>query len=465
MSKPPEILWPEVPDEGGPGSLLGFSLTAVVVGALTGLVTGAFKWCLEDVSALRNYLVDGAQESTFLGFLAIVAICALCTALAAALVQHLEPHAEGSGIPRVEAVVAGKIPPGSPKILPVKFLGGLLAIGSGLALGREGPSVQMGGNVAVIVSRIFHRDRHDLRILVAAGAAAGLATAFNAPIAGGVFVLEELIRRFDPRTTIATLLASGSGFYSARLVLGSSGHDFQMPVLSAPTTDHAPVMLLLGIVAGVVGALYNRLILSSLNLMDVSRVPRIVRAAVIGAGVGAVAFFSPELVGGGDGLTQNALLGADAIALSTVAGILLVRIVLGVISYAAATPGGLFAPTLVLGSYLGLLVGGLVHAVAPQLTPEPEALALVGIAAFFTATVRAPITGMVLATELTGVTNQLPPMLGACALAMLVATALRSDPIYDALSARSSSAAEKNAIRRAEERERRRQARKERRNR
>lgn len=448
VSRSREILWPETPKGEGPGHLLGFSATAIVVGALTGLVTGTFKKALESVSEGRGALIEWAQHDRFLGLMAVMAVCAAGASLAAALVHRLEPHAEGSGIPRVEAVVAGRIPPGSPLILPIKYLGGLLAIGSGLALGREGPSVQMGGNIAITISRLTRRNSHDLRVLVAAGAAAGLATAFNAPIAGGVFVLEELIRRFDPRTTIATLLAAGSGFYSAKLVLGESGHDFDTALISAPTLAHAPVMLAVGVVAGLVGVAYNWLILSSLNIMDRSRLPCELRAGLIGAGIGCVAYFAPNLVGGGDSLTQHALLHGDSLALAAVAGILVARIGLGVLSYAAATPGGLFAPMLVLGSYVGLLVGIAGKAVIPQWTPEPTALALIGIAAFFTATVRAPLTGIVLATELTGVTTQLPPMLGACALAMLVATALRSEPIYDALSARSTRAAQRNATER-----------------
>lgn len=220
MVRPHQLLWPAPNPEDAPGGLLGFSATALVVGALTGLVTGSFRLALDAVSAGRTWLVGWARGTGARALLLVVLLCAAATAAAASLVHRIEPHAEGSGIPRVEGVVEGRVPPGRPLILPVKYVGGLLAIGAGLALGHEGPSVQMGGNIGIIASRIGRRNRHDLRILVAAGAAAGLATAFNAPIAGGVFVLEELIKRFDPRATLATLLASGSGFASARLLIG-----------------------------------------------------------------------------------------------------------------------------------------------------------------------------------------------------------------------------------------------------
>jgi CIC family chloride channel protein len=242
---------------------------------------------------------------------------------------------------------------------------------------------------------------------------------------------------------MATLLASGAGFASARLLLGGSGVEFPMPVPEAPSLTDMPMVLAVGVACGLLGWVYNHLVLASLTWADTTRIPREVRAGLIGAAIGALAFAAPDLVGGGDGLTQRALLSQGTMVV--VAGVLLLRIALGVVSYAALTPGGLFAPMLVVGSHLGLLLGLLGRHLAPSWTPAPSSLALIGIAAFFTATVRAPVTGLVLATELTGVTNQLPPMLGACALAMVVATVLRSEPIYDALTTRAARAARQNA--------------------
>lgn len=441
--RPHRAIWPEANSAEEPGRLLGFAVAALAVGCLTGVVTGAFRLALEVASSLRLALVSWRPEQPGLALAAAIVACGLASATAAALVHRLEPHAEGSGIPRVEAVVEGRVPPGRPAILPIKFAGGVLAIGAGLALGREGPSVQMGGNIGTIVGRVGRRSLHDLRILVAAGAAAGLATAFNAPLAGGVFVLEELVRRFDVRATMATLLASGAGFASARLLLGGSGVEFPMPEPEPPSLSGVPMVLAVGVACGLLGWAYNHLVLASLRWADASRLPRELRAGLIGAAIGAHAFAAPDLVGGGDGLTQSALLAEGS--LGAVAGVLLLRIALGVVSYAALTPGGLFAPMLVVGSHLGLVCGLLGRQLVPSWTPESSSLALIGIAAFFTATVRAPVTGLVLATELTGVTNQLPPMLGACAVAMVVATVLRSEPIYDALTSRAARAARQNA--------------------
>jgi chloride channel protein, CIC family len=417
-------------------SLIGFVVAAALVGVLTGISAASFRLLLERAARLRASLAGWAHGS-WIGLFVVVLVCTAAAAVAAALVHRIEPHAEGSGIPRVEAVADGRVRPDRFRILPVKYIGGLLAIGSGMALGREGPSVQMGGTAAVIVATITRRNLADLRVLVAGGAAAGLATAFNAPIAGGVFVLEELVKRFDPRTTIATLVASASGFAAAHLLV-KSGTEFHMARLADPRLVEYGWVVAIGIVTGLLGVLYNAAVMFALRQADASRLPKEVRAAATGALVGLLVWVAPDLAGSGGNLTQNALLGRGA--LLAITGVLVLRFVLGVVSYAAATPGGLFAPMLVLGSQSGLIVGLIAMHLTPHAVPSLAACALIGMAALFTASVNAPVTGLILATEMTGNTNQLPPMLGACAIAMLVATALRSESIYDRLAERAAQA-------------------------
>lgn len=424
--------WARIREPGNVPELTWLAVQAAVVGAITGLAAASFRLLLNDASGLRDDLIAWGHLHWW-GFLLVLAACGAATALAASLVHRVEPHAEGSGIPRVEAVIDGRTEPGSARILPVKYVGGLLSIGAGLALGREGPSVQMGGNAAIIVARLTRTSREHLQILVAGGAAAGLATAFSAPIAGGVFVLEELVKRFEPRTTLATLIATGSGFASAHLLLGDSGTELDTIEFAPPSLGQAGWVILVGLISGALGVGYNALMMAGLHFADTNRIPVEVRAAAIGVGIGAIAWFAPWLVGSGGNLTQSALLGQGTIG--AVLGVLAARVVLGVVSYAALTPGGLFAPMLVLGSYLGLAVGLVAGQLDPH-APEAAGLALIGMAAFFTASVRAPVTGIVLASEMTGSTTLLAPTLGACAVAMLVAMALRSEPIYDLLTTR-----------------------------
>ena len=214
---------------------------------------------LSEAGRWRTSLAGWAHHYWW-GLIVVVLISASATAAAAALVRRVEPHAEGSGIPRVEAIADGRVKPDRFRILPVKYIGGLLAIGAGLALGREGPSVQMGGTAAVIIASLTRRNSADLRVLVAGGAGAGLATAFNAPIAGGVFVLEELIKRFNLCTTVATLVASASGFAAAHLLVEAQD-DFYMAPLADPRLPDAGWVLAIGIVAGVLGVLYKKAVM------------------------------------------------------------------------------------------------------------------------------------------------------------------------------------------------------------
>jgi CIC family chloride channel protein len=353
---------------------------------------------------------------------------------AAWLVRCYSPQASGSGIPHVEAVLNEELPQAPFRIIPVKFVAGVLAIDSGLALGREGPSVQMAAAIAHLIGKEFRRGWPDCRVLLAAGAGAGLATAFNAPIAGAIFVLEELVRRFELRVAIVALGASATAISFSRVLLGEAA-DFHVGALAYSGAATRPLYFVLGAVVGLTAVVYNRLLLGTIATIDqLGRWPVELRAGVIGAGVGMLAWFAPDLVGGGDAITQRALAGADTLAVLPL--VFLLRLGLSAISYAAGTPGGLFAPMLVLGAQFGLFFGQLCQLVFPDLDIQPEGFAVVGMAAFFTGVVRAPLTGIVLVVEMTANVTMLLPMLGACFMAMLVPSLIRDAPIYDSLRAR-----------------------------
>ena len=249
------------------GSLVVLALLSLLVGAASGLVGAVFRLTLEQGDRLRDAVIAWAHGRELVGLLLIIGVSAAATGLAAWLVRRHSPEAAGSGIPHVEAVLNGDLPPASFTLIPVKFFGGLLAIGAGLALGREGPSVQMGASLAHLVGVIFRRSWPDSRVLLAAGAGAGLATAFGAPIAGAVFVLEELVRRFDTRITITTLGASAGAIAVARVLLGNAP-DFHVAPLPQPGFGTLPIYLALGVVAGFLGIAYNRTLLSTLAAAD-----------------------------------------------------------------------------------------------------------------------------------------------------------------------------------------------------
>ena len=417
------------------GNLAALALLSLVVGAGTGLIAAYFRIALDQANALRDRLIDWGHGQwsygqSWTGFAAVVGACAVATAVAAMLVRRLVPQASGSGIPHVEAVLHGAAPPAPYLLVPVKFVGGILAIGAGLALGREGPSVQMGAGVATLIGRLFRRGFPDLRVLIAAGAGAGLATTFNAPLAGAIFVLEELVGAFEPRIAVAALGASIAAITVARQILGNIP-DFLTEPFDYPSLQVQALFLLFGLVVGAVAVVYNMAILGLLSLGDrLGRIPVELRAGVVGAVVGTLAWFDPGLVGGGDTITGPALLGD--LAMATVPMAFAIRFVIGPLSYAALTPGGLFAPLLALGAQAGLMFAFACQYALPGYDIRPEAFAMVGIAVFFTGSVRAPVTGMILATEMTANTSLLMPMIGASFTAMLVPTLLRNLPIYEA---------------------------------
>lgn len=438
-----------------PLGLVALSATAAIVGLATGLVSCGFRLALEWADVLRTAFIGWAHPQGFLGFVLVVATCTALVAIASYMVTRFEPAAEGSGIPRVEAVVKGEKSPSRMRLLPIKFVGGVIAIGAGLTLGREGPSVHMGGNVARIVSHYIKQNHDDLILLIASGAAAGLTSAFSAPLAGAVFVLEELVKKFDVRTTIAVLASSGMSYLIVHAFFGDA-LIFSLPDFAMPQMEHIPVVALVAAVCGLVAVFYNYAILRMLSFVEATGLHPTVIATAIGALIGVVAWCAPGVVGGGDSLTHGALLGqvgneyftagaplapSQGITLTDplmiVVLVFAVRFVLVVISYSARTPGGLFAPMLVLGSQLGLIIALIIGSLWPGQTIDPGACAVIGMAAFFAASVQAPVTGLVLGSEMTGAVALLPPMLGACAIALGVARACKSEPIYEALAKRS----------------------------
>lgn len=407
-----------------------FVVTAAA-GCLVGLVGGGFRWCLERADALRRALLGAAAGLGAAGVLVPIALTA-SGALVAHLIARRVPYAAGSGIQHVEAVWRRESDTHPWGLLPAKFAGGLVAIGSGLILGREGPTVHMGAAIGVLAGRHGRLGPEDARLLHTALGGAGLAAAFSAPLSGLLFVCEEVTRSFRPRLVLLTLLGTVTAVACAKLIVGDSPV-FPVPDLPAPPLWTLPAFLLFGAAAGALGAAYAHLVVGTLDLCDrMTRVPVPLRAAGIGALVGALMAVDPLLAGGGDALTER-LLTAAGPSVTALTAYLAVRFVAGPLSYAAATPGGLFAPLLALGALWGTLVHALAAPVLPPHAPGPAAFAVVGMAALFTGVVRAPVTGIVLAAEMTGAVSLWLPLLVACFAATVTADHLESEPIYDSL--------------------------------
>lgn len=414
--------------------LARMAIIAAFSGVLAGLFGAAFRICLLQAASARETLLTWAHQWPLLGWLAPVVVSGTLVTIAAWLVQRFAPIAAGSGVQHVEAVMRGEAAPAPIAVLPVKFLGGLLAIGSGLALGREGPTVQMGATIGARVARFFAVPDDGVRIIQSAVAGASLGVAFNTPLGGVAFVFEELARHFTVRLMVSTLAASASGMLVARAMLGDVV-DFTVIEPPEPVLITVLAGLTLGALLGLLGAAYNRTLITTVDrFAAVTALPILGKSAMVGGVVGLVAWFEPMLVGGGDPIIQ-AVLGAP-VSMSLLVTVFVARWLLGPFSYAAQTPGGIFAPLLVVGAVFGALFAEVAGLLVPGLPFSPTMGAIVGMAAFFTGVVRAPFTGTLLVLGMTGTMTPLLPILAACVAATVVPYALGNAPIYDTLRAR-----------------------------
>jgi len=271
--------------------------------------------------------------------------------------------------------------------------------------------------------------------LQAALAGAGLAVAFNAPIGGALFVFEEVARSFRLQLTVLTLVATAVATAVARVLTGDSA-DFAVARVTLVPWSALLACVVLGGILGIFGVLYNRVTILAIDSMAriAPKLPE-TRAALIGGIVGLIGGFVPSWVGGGDPLNQSVLDGQ--LPALTLLAVLAVRCFIGPLSYAAGTPGGLFAPLLLVGSAAGYLFAlGASVPFADGLGVEPASLAVIGMAAFFTGVVRAPLTSVVLIAEMTNSPGLLLPLAVASASAAMVATMLKGPPIYDTLRSR-----------------------------
>ncbi|MHB2016763.1 MAG: H(+)/Cl(-) exchange transporter ClcA [Candidatus Xenobia bacterium] len=404
---------------------------SLAVGILAGMLGVLFRWSLQAAETGREGVLHKLHQHGPLGaLLAFVMIIGGCF-LAVAMVQVWAPEAAGSGIPNIKAVLYGLRQLRWKRLVPIKFIGGTIGIAAGLALGREGPTVQMGGAMGQWVSEVFGATVLERQALITAGASAGLAAAFNAPIAGMIFALEEVQRDFTPTFFTSALVASVTADVVTRVLTGQASV-IPIPVYPAPPMQAMPAFLILGACAGILGVAYNRGLLASLNLFSRLRWIRGSGGALVGIVIAIFAWIQPIVVGGGY-TVLDLTFKLKSMAFSTIILFWIVRYFLTMISYGCGAPGGIFAPLLVLGALNGMLIGELMAHWFPQFGVEPQVFAVVGMGAYFTAIVRAPLTGIVLIVEMTSNYNQTLPLLVACIAAYAVAEALHDPPVYEAL--------------------------------
>jgi CIC family chloride channel protein len=418
---------------------VGHFLRAALVGLLAGLVAVAFQWSLAFADAARNGLLSHLHQlpsAQYWGWAVLPLIGLIAGCLVGYIVTRYAPEAPGSGIPHVKAVLLQARSMSWKRLLPVKFFGGILSVGSGLSLGREGPTVQMGASLGKFVADALRLPPRLVPQLVSCGAGAGLAAAFNAPMAGFLFVLEELHRELSALTFGGALIAALVADIVARSLTGQLP-SFSVKGYPALPLWALPLAAIVGIAGGLIGASFNKAILAcqefAISIGRRNVIPRWVHPGLIAALCGLVAWWCPIAVGGGHAIADALLSQHIQLTLLALAGFFVLKYLLSCISYATGAPGGVFAPMLLLGAVLGLISGHFAASLFPSLAPLSPAFAVLGMAAVFTGSVRAPLTGIVLILEMTANYDQLLALAVTALVANLTADLTRDTPLYEAL--------------------------------
>lgn len=397
----------------------------LVTGIAAGLTVVLYRLGIEYATQLagRIYAFLRAQPLLILPWIVLVAGAGF---LIARLIRF-EPMATGSGIPQVEGLLLYGMKIKWACVLFVRFAAGILSALFGLSLGREGPSIQIGAACSQAVAEKMSKNKLEENYLITGGAAAGLSAAFNAPLSGIVFTLEEVHRSFSPLVLIAATTASLTADVVSKYFFGLK------PVLSFAHIPQLPValyvwLLPIGLVSGLVGALMNKALLGFQTLF--TRLPQPLRPIVALLLALPCGLFLPQVLGGGQNLiklAENAKSGLSMLLL-----ILVVKLLFTCTSFGSGVPGGIFMPILSVGALSGSLMG----IAASHLSLPPKYIpvfAVCAMAGVLSGSVKAPVTSILLAAEMTGSLVHLLPVAACCFLALLLSDLVRVTPIYEAL--------------------------------
>ena len=408
------------------GALIGEGL---IIGAVSGMVVLLYRVALKYADTFLQAILQYMQKSPLTTGLWFV-ILAGAAFVVSKLVQW-EPMASGSGIPQLEGEMTGKLDACWWRVLLVKFTGGFLSLLCGLSLGREGPSIQLGAMAGKGFSRLTKRGITEEKFLLTCGASAGLSAAFHAPLAGIMFSLEEIHKSFSAAVIVSVMTASLTADYLSSNILGFEPV-FQFDIGFELKPELYWSLLLLGALLGVLGAFYNKAMLKIQSLMQTCRyLNPLTRMMVPFLLAGVLGFTVPELLGSGNNMVTSITSGEWTL------GVLLLlfvgKFLFSAVSFGSGAPGGIFFPLLVLGS----LIGGAFGTAGVEffgLDPsDVNNFVLLSMAGYFTAIVRAPLTGIILIFEMTGSVSQMLSLSIVSIVAYIVANWLRSDPIYESL--------------------------------
>ncbi len=406
---------------------------AFIVGAVVGLFGAFFRLILMSIEAHRVKLFQSVDHGNFWQWILPVALVVIAGVIAVYIVKRFAPETSGSGVHEIEGALDDIRSLRWKRVIPVKFFTSLFSLGGGFLLGREGPTIQLGANIGKMIRDVFKQSENKNNPLISAGAAAGLASAFNAPFSGIIFVMEEMHGHFKYSffSLSAIMLASATADFVVRMIVGSSVV-IQMTVFTMPPLSVMWMFVLLGFIFALVGFAFNKSLLFILDFFgNMTNRMNLISVAIIGLFIAIIGVFFPEMIGGGYQTISLAL--KHSYTLQFLLILFLGRMVLTIFSYGVGLPGGIFAPLLAMGVVLGMLFGGLMEYYFPGQINQSGIFAVAGMAAIFAATVRAPVTGIILAVEMTSNFELLLPLIFAVVTASLVTTQLGNQPIYTTL--------------------------------
>jgi CIC family chloride channel protein len=398
-------------------------LLSLVIGALVGLVVVAFILLTGRLTALM-YPAGGSGWRR----IAVPTIGSLVTGY---LLFKYFPLARGSGIPQTRAALFihdGRI---SMRSVVGKFVCCSISLATGIPLGREGPSVYIGSGLASVIARRLGMSRAQIRSLIPVGGAAALAAAFNTPIAAVLFSLEEIVGDLHAPVLGSVVLASAASWMVLHLVLGDSPL-FHVPGYHLVSPAELGAYVVLGIVVGLSSVVFVKLLLwLRARFAKMPRASLWIQPVAGGLTVGIIGYFMPQVLGVGYDQVERVLNG-DVI-LKVVVLLAVLKIIATSVAYSSGNAGGIFGPSLFIGSMVGASVGSVAHMLFPSSTAGPGAYALVGMGAAFAGIIRTPLTSVIMIFEVTRDYTIIVPLMISNLIAFYISQKLQKEPIYDAL--------------------------------
>ena len=414
-----------------------FSLRLLLEGLAVGLGAGIsisiFRYLLAGSEILRPVIYHNLREALADGqwqWLALYILSFIIIAYLLKLIVAREPMCTGSGIPQIKGILQGDMSMRWFSVLWSKIIGGVLAIGAGMSLGREGPSVQIGACVGQGLSQTSRRTGFESRILMTAGAGAGLAAAFNAPLAGVIFGLEEMQKTISPALLLTGITASITAASVTEVVFGMSPV-FSMGYLLPLPLNLFDVLVAAGIVIGLLGRLFNIALACSLNTYSRLGLSGMKKPLVPLVLAGILGFVLPEILGGGNLLVDSLVVTNYTIGFLCL--LFVGKFLFTMICFGSGVPGGIFLPMLVLGAAGGAVLAKLL--VLAGLLPAMYYADIIvfGMAAYFSSVVKSPVTGSILILEMTGSFQHMLALLVVSLTAYVISDLTGGRPVYDEL--------------------------------